>query len=427
MDGMLKLVGAFALASALLTSPAWCQEQLPAPTPAPARREPSRILTLAAAESLAITYNTRIQEARARLDQSRGQATQASLYPNPRYDSGSPQTLAGTSSLYSVGGSQQLVVAGKLQLETAAAERAVGQAGFALLRARLDLLKDVRRQFIALLVARDTVATSRELLANASRSVEASEQLFKAGQIAETDMLLLRIERHRAQASLKAAETTLAGAKQQMAAIIGIANLPIDDAQGTLTLPLPDLEQLIHRQELISQHTQLEIARLEIGRDRTLLQRAEVEPIPNPTVQGAYQYSVTPDHNQPLVGLYFDIPVWNRNQGNILTAAATVRESVAALNSVQNDLLRQLADAIARFQAASRVASNYERFILPDTQRTLELLQKGLQGGQIDLFHVLQGQRAIAQARLELISAQQDRLKAAIDIADLMQADLVHE
>ena len=58
-------------------------------------------------------------------------------------------------------------------------------------------------------------------------------------------------------------------------------------------------------------------------------------------------------------------------------------------------------------------------------RRTLDLLQGGFKQGQVDLFRVLQGQRAIAEARLELISAQLDRLNAAVDIADLLQADLV--
>ena len=421
MDGMKSALAALVVSWAW-TLTAQAQEQIPTPPP----RE-AHALSLSGAEYLAITYNPRMQEARARLDQARGQAMQATLYPNPRFDPGNPQQFAGSSSLYNGGVSQQVVVAGKLKLDGAAAERAVEQANFALARARFDLLRDVRKQFVALLAARDRVITGRMLVGNASRSAHVSQGLYGRGLLAKTDVLLLEIEWHRAEASLRAVEATFAGASKQLAAVIGIPNLAVDDVQGTLRLPLPQLDQCIERHDALARNSQLEIARLEIARTNILLKRAEVEPIPNPTVQSGYQYALEPDHNQVMIGFYFDIPIWNQNQGNIRSAGANVTEAVAALNSTRNDLLRQMADAVARYRAATQVAIKYEEQILPDAEQTLKLLQEGLSGGELDLFRVLQGQRAIAEARRELITAQQERLDAAIDIANLLQIPLVCE
>src|SRR4051812_6473015 len=125
MDGMFKVLSAIALLIVSFAPLARAQEQLPAPMPANAGQQKPRILTLAAAESLALNYNSRLLEARARYDQARGQAMQATLYPNPRFDGGNPQQLAGSSSVYSGGVSQEIVVAGKLSLDGAAANRAV--------------------------------------------------------------------------------------------------------------------------------------------------------------------------------------------------------------------------------------------------------------------------------------------------------------
>ena len=69
------------------------------------------------------------------------------------------------------------------------------------------------------------------LVGNASRSAAVSKELFKSGELAKTDMLLLEIEWHRAEASLRAVEATFAGANKQLAAVIGIPNLAVDEVQ----------------------------------------------------------------------------------------------------------------------------------------------------------------------------------------------------
>ena len=132
------------------------------------------------------------------------------------------------------------------------------------------------------------------------------------------------------------------------------------------------------RKQLLVRSSLVESARADIARTQFLLRRAEVEPIPNVIVNSGYQWAASGNHSQALVGVYFTMPIWDRNQGNIRAAGANVRQSVAAqLNTVQNELLRQLADALARYRSAEISVETYEKSILPDARRTLDLVQKG--------------------------------------------------
>jgi cobalt-zinc-cadmium efflux system outer membrane protein len=125
--------------------------------------------------------------------------------------------------------------------------------------------------------------------------------------------------------------------------------------------------------------------------------------------------------------VYFTIPVWDRNQGNIRAAGANVRQSVAQLSSVQNDLLRQLAEALARYQSAQITVETYETGILPDARRTLNLVQQGYAAQQLDFLRTLQTQRSLVEANLDYIGALQERLTAASTIAGLLQLSSFRE
>ena len=127
--------------------------------------------------------------------------------------------------------------------------------------------------------------------------------------------------------------------------------------------------------------------------------------------------------NQAVIAAYFDVPLWNRNQGNILAASANVRGSEAQSWAVANDLLRQLAAAMGRYRALRRMVANLERSVLPDARRSAQLVLEGYRAGQFELVRLLEAQRTLFETNLDYISAQQERLTSGADIAGLLQIE----
>jgi cobalt-zinc-cadmium efflux system outer membrane protein len=123
------------------------------------------------------------------------------------------------------------------------------------------------------------------------------------------------------------------------------------------------------------------------------------------------------------MGVFFDLPIWNRNQGGIRSANANIAQATAQFSAAQNDLLRQLADALARYRSAQQLVEAFEKSILPDSQQTLQLVLQGYQLGQFDLVRLLEAQRGIVQANLDYIEAQNSRIGAAADVANWLQWD----
>jgi cobalt-zinc-cadmium efflux system outer membrane protein len=96
---------------------------------------------------------------------------------------------------------------------------------------------------------------------------------------------------------------------------------------------------------------------------------------------------------------------------------------MSQVGRVQNDLVNRLATAFSNYAAARQRADRYRTAILPKAQRTYELSLQAYQGGQFEYLRVLEAQRAVGEARLELVRALGEMWDAASEIAGLMLED----
>ena len=392
--------------------------------PAPGPVESTATLTLDQCVAIALTTHPRLAESLAHVTESHGSAVQAGLYPNPRVDSGNPQTIGpNRTGIYTIGLTQEVVRGGKLKLDRAAALEAAHQAEYDVVRRKFEILTGVRQEFFSTLAAQRRKALLEKLLELAKRSEKTSLNLLEAEQVSETDVLLLRVERRRAETALQGAEIALIGQRRQLATSIGMSMLDVNEVKGNLTTTVPEFDDEDVLTQVLTNSPVVQIANLDVNRTILLLRRAEVEPIPNLIVQGGTQYSESTANYQALVGLYLNVPLWNKNQGNIMAANASIRRSMASRLAVQQELTKQLADSITRQRIAEKAVKNYEEGILPDAMRTLELVQKAYARGQFEISRLLQTQRTVFEANIDYISALENRLNAAAEIAGLLQLE----
>ena len=215
----------------LATNPGIPPAILPADPAADSFHGPSPS-TLPEFVDLAMQSHPKLRQALAQVEAARGKAVQARLYPNPLAAAGSPQLVApgsgaanggsGASTQYYSMVSQDVVTAGKLRLAQQAALREVQRAEYELIRARFDVLKEVRQSFYALLVSQRRVEIYTLLLDIAKRSYEIGRQLADAGEGTKADVLFWSIERDRAEVRLLNASVYIETGRRQLATAIGL-------------------------------------------------------------------------------------------------------------------------------------------------------------------------------------------------------------
>ena len=404
------------------------------PTPLPATEgtalggRAGASLTLQQATELALRNNPVLARARAQIDSRMGVAIQAGIPPNPRYDSNNPQVFAGNQSQYNVGFMQELPVKGKLRLDRAAALQDVEQARMSYVRQRFELLTAVRQQFYRVLAQERRVEVLEQLVEIAGRSHSAAQQREKAGQVAETDVLLLLTELQQSQIALDNARTSLAGSRRALAATMGIPELEIRDALGDLRANLPEFEEEFLRNFVATRNAAILEAQLQVRQNQILAQRARVEPYPNPYVGPAVAWGPSSASNngygsQLWVNLQMNLPVWNLNQGGIRSADANTRDAAASVGVMQNDLLRQAAENLALYRTARDRSRYIGDQILPTAERTQRLVRNAYDVGQVDVSPVLQAQRALTQVNRDYIDTLENAWTSAAALAGLLQIE----
>jgi cobalt-zinc-cadmium efflux system outer membrane protein len=380
-------------------------------------------LDLTKLETLAQSHNPILQRDQAQIESARGKALQAGIYPNPTFDAGNPQSFAGRNSQFGVGFSQEIVTKGKLTLDVAAAEQEVRQAELTYQQNRLDLLSNVRKQYFTVLVDKRRVEVLTEMVRIVRASEETGRKLQKAGESSVIDTLLLTVDAQKVESDLRQAEVNLAADRKQLAAIVGVASVEKADITGDPAAGRPDFDEELVRKYAATGSTLVRAAQAEVARRRLLFRRAEVEPYPNVTIGPVYTFGLTP--RSELFGLQvtFPVPVWDRNQGNILSAAADIRNAEMSLRVLQNDQLSKVADTIGRYLAARQQVERFEQNILPNVKRVQELSQEGYAKGVFEFARYLQAQRTVVETSLSYLDALQSLWSAAADLAGLLQLE----
>ncbi|HEX4146253.1 MAG TPA: TolC family protein [Pirellulales bacterium] len=373
---------------------------------------------------LMMESNPQIREAANNVRVARGRAIQAGLYPNPQVQAASPQ-LAGNQTQNNVQMSQDYVTRNKIGLDTNAALVAVRQAEAQLVRTRFDALTILRQRFYIGLAAQRRVEVLEKLVKIARDSRAISMKLLAAGQNARPDSIMLDIELDRAQVAWENAETYFETNKRQIAAAVGTPAVNLPRLSGELEAELPKYDLIAVQRGVISRNSLVQIARMEINRNEILLQRARVEPFPNINFQGGYQQQqpgAFAPQNQGLYQVTFNVPLWNRNQGNIRAAEANISVALAHVGTVENELASDAASAIGRFLASQQQVDRYEEQMLPKAREVLRLVQQQYAIGEAEFLRLLQAQRQRMEVELDYVNAQETRWTAAAEVAGLLQA-----
>jgi cobalt-zinc-cadmium efflux system outer membrane protein len=404
--------------------------KLPTPTPVAGEKAgakpPATELTLADLIALTVERNPRLGQVGWAVETARGRAVQAGLYPNPTLsvtgDELGDRTGPGgiwTAPYFS----QEIVTGNKLGLSRAAALKEVDQAALRVASERYRLFTEVRQNYFEVLALQRRADILTQLIGLAEQSVENANKLLKAKEGSELDVVQLEVDLERYRADLDATSKSLPAAFRRLAASVGVDDLPVSRVAGDLDGPLPDYDLDRVRAYVVGIHPDLRSAQVGVERANLALKRATVEPIPNVTLGTGYVRQNQNRSNDWVIAASVPVPLWNKNQGNILAAKAQVSEAIFEVGRVQNDLVGRLATAFAAYAAAKERAAKYKTAILPKAEQTYDLSLKAYQGGQFEYLRVLQAQRAVAEARLEYLRSLGEAWRAASDIAGLMLED----
>ncbi|MFO0802831.1 MAG: TolC family protein [Gemmataceae bacterium] len=381
---------------------------------------------------LALVSNPALREAAADVEAARGRLMQSGLYPNPRFlftndTIGSDIARPGNSAFEFT---QEIVTAGKRRLDVAVARRETDAAVLGATVRKFDALTRIRRLYFDYLALWFLHREYDEIAASLDRGIEVTRQQVEVAKTRpKTDMIRLEALREEAKINRDRTRDTIRGVWRQLAAEVGLAELPSANEVGTLPPAPPAWEDAAILNRVLAAHSAIRQAEVEVDRARLAIDRAQAGAIPNVIVGGGFNLDRTDQTSGAVVVAETAIPVWNRQQGAVYEAKAKLAFAQASVRSVESRLSKEAAEAIARYRAATRQVERLEAEVLPRLQESVDLTRKAYQAGsaQVTFADVLTTEQNLLTARVTLAEARRTVWQAVADLQGLMQLDVGNE
>jgi cobalt-zinc-cadmium efflux system outer membrane protein len=396
-------------------------------SPAVRADDPPEPLTLPRLLDLASKIHPDLAVARAKVDAARGQMIQAGLYPNPVVspsieELGNKDGPAGTPG---VAFSQEFVTAGKLRLAQAAASYGVTAAEWQATTRWFEVVTKVRTAYYEVLAARREVETSDEAVRLSQESLKTIKTLAKTGLKAKPDELRAQVEFDQNRVRLTQAEQRLQAADKLMAAAVGLPALPNAPIAGSIDAAAPQYDYQKSLEAILTRSSEVQSAQAKIQQAQQLFLRAQAERRPDIRVAVRPAYSNVDKTPEVMVEIGAALPIFNRNQGNIISTEAEVRRATSEARAVELRLTERLATAYQRYAAARSQVEIYEKEILPNAREAERLLRIGYESGdpKSDYTSLLEAQRTLIQTRLLHVQARGELWRAASEIAGLLEEE----
>ena len=375
-------------------------------------------------ERIALANNPTVAQADANLRASAGRARQAGLYPNPTVGYYGDEIRGGYYGGGKQGGfvSQTIVTGGKLRAARRIAELLAQESQTTGSLQRIRIVNNARMLFYEVLGAQRLVEVRRNLAKLASDATQTAHQLANVGQADQPDVLQAEVEQQQASVSLRIAQQNLRSSWRTLAAVVGKTDLPLTHLQGDLET-IPDLNYDQWLATTLRESPEVKLANQDLERAQASLTQAKKAPIPDLQLYGnlSQNYEPLETTHKPVglnggVQIGVQLPVFNRNQGNIAAANGEIESATQEVARLKLQISRDLAGLFRDYDAARATAQQYKTEMLPRAEQAYRLYRTNYQNMAAAYPQALISQRTLFQLEVDYVQALESAWQSTVGI-----------
>jgi len=372
------------------------------------------VVTLEQVQKIAGDSNPTLRQAEAEIRAATARQQQSGLYPNPTVAYTGDEIRGG-----SVGGGKQgffvqqtVATGGKLRLSREVFGKDVKLAEIEAEEQKMRVQSAVKMAFLRVLAAQELLYARRDMATIAQDATETQRRLMNTGQADETEVLEAEVEAQRMRMNARMQENTLREEWRSLAAVIGQPDLPLTTVAGDLEKAWPEVNEEEAVEAIAKESPAVRIAETAEARAQSVLGRARREAVPDIQVRGGMEY------NNELLGsvpfakgwegiaeVAVQIPVFNRNQGNVAAARADIDRAGQEKRRISLTLRERAAMAVDQYANARLVAVEYRDEMLPRAKKAYGLMVERYGQMLASYPRVLEAQRKLYELQIEYIAA----------------------
>ena len=286
---------------------------------------------------------------------------------------------------------------GKRQSRVEVAQNSIQLARLQLLDEARKLILDVQSSFVDLQLAKANLSLAQESLKALSEVVEVNAIRVKAGDLANVELVRSRIAALQFRNQVKQAELSVRSQKNRLQFLLGRTQPAVDfeiggDFRGERKAVDPS--QIRARAE--ESRPDLQALRSELARSQAEL-RLQI-------AQGKADYVVGSEYRRQQglagtgnsLGIFFqtNIPVFNRNQGEIERVRREQQQIDARLRELQISIGVEVENVYQRYRTALSLLADIEKDMLGQARDVRNITEYSYKRGEATLIEFLDAQRA---------------------------------
>jgi len=394
--------------------------------------EPTGPLNLRDALALALMKNPELASFSWGVRAREAEILQAGLWPNPETTL-EVENFAGSGAFdgfseleTTLGLSQLFLLGGKLGNRRNVAEHSRNLAAWDYETIRVDILTDVTKNFVALLVAQEQATLAGDLVAVAEQTLEAVARRVQTGGISPVEKGRAQVELQTTQIDLQIAQREVDVARQRLSAMWGTTEPRFTEAEGTIEaiVPVPPLDVIVSQ---INNNPDVARWATELAQRQATVALEKSQRIPDLELGvGIRRFAATHD-NALVAQVALPIPIFDRNQGATRAAERRVAMAEEERRAAQVRSQTHLSIVYQELLQSQNELTRLRDEVLPEATATFESAQTAYTRGRMRLTDVLDTQRTLFALRSRYYDALGSFHQRKADIERLIGAPLVEE
>jgi cobalt-zinc-cadmium efflux system outer membrane protein len=361
-------------------------------------------ISLDEAIQMALQHNHTLMAARTVIQQDQAEETTANLRPNPVIMGDSqflpifqPSQFSAdyldNTAQFDLGLSYLFERGQKRQHRLQAAKDATAVTRSQVTDNERSLSFNVASLFINVELAESTLELANQDLKSFQETVNISEERYKAGDTGEDDLLKMKLQLLQFQMDASAAALSRVQGLSDLRQLLGYESVGPDyDVNGPFDYQpvngnLDDFQAkaLANRPDLLAAQLGINAANSQLGLQKAIGKR---------DVTGQISYTHLGYINDVSLFGQIQLPIFDRNQGEIARAGFAVTQAQEQERSANGQVLTDVRDAFEGLRANDQIVALYRSGYLDEAQQSLDITDYAYKHGAASLLDFLDAERS---------------------------------
>ena len=377
-----------------------CQQQPP----------PTVRIDLKRAIQLALEHNHVLLAARTQVTQSRADQVTASLKPNPtftwnglfwpffspsQFNSDYIDNVTEFDALFSY--TFERGHKRKWRMRNARDNTAVVQSQVR--DSERALTFNVAQQFINILLAESSLSFAQQNLASFQQTLQVSQERYKKGAISEGDLLKIKLQMLSFQQDVASSRLARQQALDSMRDLMGYESVPRNyDVTGKLDFTPIQGNVEDYQSKALSLRPDLQAADQAVVAAKSRYMLAKANGKRDLTFTSGYSH-VGYAHDASF-SINMDIPLYDRNQGEIARTHAAITQSEESKDATRQAVMTDVQTAYEAVKTGEGIVQLYQSGYLKESKESLDISRYAYQRGAASLLDFLDAERSYRSTEL---------------------------